>query len=152
MVPAPRLNSVAGTILIDSFHDFCFPVPLYLCASFKSDFDSRPLDEDNVLAISFEEERRRRSASRFTSLTQDGSCTRARNIHQSYNDWWSESDDFNDARCIRLGRAGEVIKHERFGDANDRASTPNGSTNTNEATEELDEASGSFAFLRPCSW
>lgn len=55
---------------LDSFHDFCFPVPLYLCASFKSDFDSRPLDEDNVLAISFEEERRRRSASRFTSLTQ----------------------------------------------------------------------------------
>jgi hypothetical protein len=24
--------------------------------------------------------------------------------------------------------------------------------NTNEATEEVDEASGSFAFLRPCSW
>jgi hypothetical protein len=77
---------------------------------------------------------RRRNASRFTSLTQDGSCTRGRNIHQSYNDWWSESDDFNDARCIRLGRAGEVIKPERFGDANDRASTPNGSTNTNEVT------------------
>jgi hypothetical protein len=33
-----------------------------------------------------------------------------------------------------------------------KASPPNGSTNTNEATEEVDEASGSFAFLRPCSW